>query len=215
MKVVCLDPGHGGSDPGALGPDGLRESDMTLDVCKRARTLLEQHPVTVVMTRDEDKFVGLAQRADYANAQAADAFISYHFNSAASPLAHGFEIFTTRGQNNSDKLATAIGKRHGVAFPGQKQRQDWADGDLDKEANFSVIRRADCPAVLVEGEFIHTTEGAAWIAAANNRQRMAKAVSDGVLDFLAISGTNPGLESTKPVLTLEQRVARLERLAGL
>lgn len=212
MYVVCLDAGHGGTDSGAVGPSGLKESDMTLDVCKRARDLLSPY-VKVIMTREtEGATISLTRRADYANENHANVFVSYHFNSADSKKANGFEIFSTRGQNNSDKLATAIFKRHSDLFPNQTKRQDWSDGDVDKEAGFSVIRRADCPAVLVEGEFIHTALGETWISLDNTRQLMAQAVAEGVLDFLAVS-KSPNTPSTP--LTLEQRIARIEDHLGL
>lgn len=212
MYVVCLDAGHGGTDSGAVGPSGLKESDMTLDVCKRARDLLSPY-VKVIMTREtEGATISLTRRADYANENRANVFVSYHFNSADSKKANGFEIFSTRGQNNSDKLATAIFKRHSDLFPNQTKRQDWSDGDVDKEAGFSVIRRADCPAVLVEGEFIHTALGETWISLDNTRQLMAQAVAEGVLDFLAVS-KSPNTPATP--LTLEQRIARIEDHLGL
>ena len=69
-----------------------------------------------------------------------------------------------------------------------------------KQANFTVIAKAACPAVLIEGEFIHTPAGEAFII--QNKQKMAHALADGVLAYLGLD--------TAPVLTLEQRVARLE-----
>ena len=207
MYVVCLDAGHGGTDSGAVGPSGLKESDMTLDVCKRARDLLSPY-VKVIMTRETaGATISLTRRANYANENKSDVFVSYHFNSAESKVAKGFEIFTTRGQNNPDKLASAIFEKHSNLFPDQVKRHDWSDGDADKEAGFSVIRRANCPATLVEGEFISNPLGEAWINVDHNRQLMAQAVADGVLDFLSIS-KNPNSYSAH--LTLEQRIARIE-----
>ena len=197
MKTVCLDPGHGGSDPGACGPM-LRESDQTLDVCLRAREILKPY-CNVIMTRTDDEYVGLTARAEISNRADADAFISYHFNSADNDSANGFEIFTTPAQNNSDKLAACIWSAHRKQLPEQRDRGL-------KEANFTVIRKVNtCPAVLVEGEFIHTAAGEAFIS--QNKQAMAHAVADGVLAYLGLD--------TAPVLTLEQRVARIEEDLGI
>lgn len=204
MKRVCLDAGHGGNDVGALGPSGLKESEMALDVCERAKIMLSPY-VEVVMTRSNDTFVSLTERADICNDEKCDIFISYHFNAATSMVANGWEIFTTHKDNNSDKLATCIGEAHAALFPTQNARQDWSDGDLDKEANFSVIRRANCPAVLMEGEFIHTTLGEALINDPSNREKMARAVADGSLKYLGLRPI-----TSKPALTLEERVAKLE-----
>lgn len=199
MKTVCLDPGHGGNDVGALTPNNHQEQYYSLDVCRRARDILAPY-CKVIMTRDrEDDYVGLTERAEYSNRNDADAFISYHFNSAENP-ADGFEIFTTPPDNNSDKLAAKIWSAHRKQFPSQKDRGI-------KQAKFTVISKAACPAVLVEGEFIHTLSGEAFAESAENRQKMAHAVADGVLAYF-------GLDS-KPALTLEQRVARIEKYLDL
>ena len=192
MKTVCLDPGHGGSDPGACGPT-LRESDQTLDVCLRAREILRPY-CNVIMTRTDDEYVGLTARAEFSNRNDSDVFISYHFNSADKDSANGFEIFTTPPENNSDKLAAKIWSAHRKQLPAQ-----WDRGL--KEANFTVIAKAACPAVLIEGEFIHTPAGEAFII--QNKQAMAHAVADGVLAYL-------GLDSS-PELTVEQRLDRIEK----
>ena len=204
MKRVCLDAGHGGNDVGALGPSGLKESEMALDVCERAKIMLAPQ-VEVVMTRSNDTFISLTERADICNAKDCDIFISYHFNAATSMTANGWEIFTTKKDNNSDKLATYIGEAHAALFPTQNARQDWSDGDLDKEADFSVIRRANCPAVLMEGEFIHTALGEALINDPSNREKMARAIADGSLKYLGLRPT-----TSTPTLTLEERVAKIE-----
>ena len=191
MKTVCLDPGHGGKDPGACGPM-LRESDQTLDVCLRAREILKPY-CNVIMTREDDEYVGLTARAEFSNRNDSDVFVSYHFNSADIDLASGFEIFTTTANNNSDKLAAKIWSAHRKQLPAQ-----WDRGL--KQVNFTVIKKANCPACLVEGEFIHTPAGEAFIV--QNKQKMAHAVADGVLAYLGLD--------TAPVLTLEQRVDRIE-----
>lgn len=207
MKI-CIDAGHGGADVGALGPTGLKESQMSLDVCERIKFMLAPF-VTVVMTRDHDSYLTLSQRAHICNVQDCDLFVSYHFNSATSQLANGWEIFTTKRDNNSDKLATCIGEAHAAEFPNQHARSDWSDGDIDKEANFAVIRLANCPAVLMEGEFIHNPLGEKFIEDPDNRDKMARAVANGVCKYLGLATPD------KPVLTLEERVSRIEKTLGL
>jgi len=170
----------------------LRESDQTLDVCLRAREILKPY-CNVIMTREDDEYVGLTARAEISNRADSNALISYHFNSADNDSANGFEIFTTPANNNSDKLAACIWSAHRKQLPTQRDRGL-------KEANFTVIKKANCPAVLVEGEFIHTPAGEAFII--QNKQKMAHAVADGVLAYLGLD--------TAPVLTLEQRVDRIE-----
>lgn len=199
MKTVCLDPGHGGSDPGCLTPSKKEEQFFALDVCRRARGILAPY-CNVIMTREsEDEYVGLTARADFSIRNDSDIFISYHFNSANTP-ANGFELFTTPPENNSDKLAACIWTAHRKQFPSQTDRGV-------KQANFTVIAKAACPAVLVEGEFIHTLSGEAFVESEENRQKMAHAVADGALAYL-------GLDSS-PELTLKQRVVRIENHLNL
>lgn len=185
--TVVLDPGHGGSDPGAVALSGLKESEMALDVCQRAQVLLNRY-VNCLLTRNDDKtFLSLAARPAFANKNHANVFVSYHFNSSARlDVPNAWEIFTTRGQNRSDRLATEIGLAHAARFPQQKHRSDFSDGDLDKEANHVVTRMTNCPSALMEGEFINTPHGEALIKDPANRHLMAEALAIGIFNFLKI-----------------------------
>ena len=189
--TAAIDAGHGGDDSGAINKaTGLKESDMALDVALRTERLLVPY-INVVLTRSDDTFISLSERPRIANRAGANVFYSYHFNGSSSPKTKSSsEIFTTRGQNNSDRLATCVMKRHDAQFSEvQTVRADWSDGDVDKEANFAVLRGTDHPAVLMEGEFIHTTHGAALIADPINRQKMAVAGAQGILDFFGVTHT--------------------------
>ena len=93
-KTIVLDPGHGGKDPGARGRRGTEEKDITLKVALRLRELLSKQPgVRVLMTRDQDVFVELEERAKFANRQEADLFVSIHVNSHPSRAVKGIEIY--------------------------------------------------------------------------------------------------------------------------
>ena len=96
LKVgrVVVDPGHGGHDPGATGPGGLREKDLVLSIAKRLKPLLEERLGTeVIMTRDDDRFIPLEERTAIANQHQADLFISIHGNSSRGRTATGAETF--------------------------------------------------------------------------------------------------------------------------
>jgi len=94
FKTIVLDPGHGGKDPGARGRRGTEEKDITLKVALRLRELLSKQPgVRVLMTRDQDVFVELEERAKFANRQEADLFVSIHVNSHPSRAVKGIEIY--------------------------------------------------------------------------------------------------------------------------
>ena len=217
-KTICLDAGHGGHDPGAVGPNGTNESERALDVCLRIRDMLRPH-FNVVMTRETDVFLSLSERPAISNAAGADLFISYHFNAADSPNTKlSWEVFTTPGQNNSDRFATYAGERHDVLFPNQSMRADMSDGDLDKEANFTVIKGTNCPSILFEGEFIHTEHGEKSINNPDHQQRRAYAMFQACLDYFgmpnpvdAATPPEPTLSDSERIEDLEKRVTQLER----
>jgi N-acetylmuramoyl-L-alanine amidase len=91
---VVIDAGHGGKDSGAIGPSGLMEKHVVLDIATRLRDLLRRDPQwRVTLTRDTDVFLPLEERTSIANAKAADLFVSIHANAAERPEAHGIETY--------------------------------------------------------------------------------------------------------------------------
>ncbi len=109
---VVLDPGHGGNDPGAIGPTGLRESVVNLDVARRvADRLATRYGIQVVLTRDRDVYVPLEDRAAHANAARAELFVSIHCNSAPNAEARGVSTYILDTQ--SDRVAARVTAREG------------------------------------------------------------------------------------------------------
>lgn len=145
MKIV-IDPGHGGRDPGAVGY-GLREKDIVLIISKNIREILlqEYEGVEVLMTREDDTFVELSDRAKMANDWGADYFMSVHVNAGKGT---GFESFIHSSQSFASVAAQNI--IHGEimkAMPGISDRGK-------KQANFAVLRETKMPAILTEVLFI-------------------------------------------------------------
>ncbi|MEZ0328821.1 MAG: N-acetylmuramoyl-L-alanine amidase [Dissulfuribacterales bacterium] len=94
VRRIVVDPGHGGKDPGAIGPTGLKEKDVTLKLAKKvAARLREELGAEVILTREKDIFVPLEQRTAIANAQKADLFVSIHTNAAPSSRLRGIETY--------------------------------------------------------------------------------------------------------------------------
>ena len=184
-RLICIDPGHGGPDPGAIGQRGTKEAEINLAFAQALAKELQALGLDVVMTRDgpsrlkADYKQDLAARPEVANAAKADIFVSIHCNSATTASAAGFEIYTTPGQNNSDKLATAIFDAW-KSMVSSLVRPDYSDGDPDKEANFAVIRGTKCPSCLVELAFISNPGEEANLNDAVWRQRGAQAIAEGV-----------------------------------
>ncbi len=106
VKVIVLDPGHGGKDPGAVGRGKLQEKVVNLNVCLHLKRMLEDElGVTVVMTRDDDRFVALRDRTKLANERKADLFLSVHTNAAKSRAATGIETYYLSTAQTSDARA--------------------------------------------------------------------------------------------------------------
>ncbi len=116
VRRVVLDPGHGGHDPGATGPTGLREKDVTLDIAHRAAPLIARElGVSTLLTRDTDEFVPLDERAARANAFQADLFVSIHCN--ASENGKGSGVMTFVLDESKDALGAQIAARENAATP--------------------------------------------------------------------------------------------------
>ena len=107
MPKICIDPGHGGKDPGATA-QGVNEKDIVLNVSTTLKQMLEKQSMQVIMTRTNDTFVELKERCNIANREKADVFVSIHCNSASSTQAHGFEIFHSIGSTKGNKLSADI-----------------------------------------------------------------------------------------------------------
>ena len=145
---ICIDPGHGGSDPGAVGC-GLKESAVVLDVGLKLRDLLKKVNLQVIMTRTTDTFVSLSGRTAYANSNGAHRFVSLHCN-AASVVATGIETYCITGATSSSngyKLASTIQQQMLAAWPLASRGV--------KKAGFYVLKYTSMPATLTEMGFIN------------------------------------------------------------
>ena len=188
MKVI-IDPGHTGRnvDPGAVnGTTGLQEADVALMISRLIENYLSTVGYEVKLTRTEWEQAetdDLSYRTTLANDWGADIFISLHCNSAANESAEGYEIWTSPGQTEGDRLATCIYKQIAAEFPDRVGRSDYSDGDPDKESRFYVLVHTDAPACLVEMAFISNDEEAALLADAAWQDRYARAIARGVTDY--------------------------------
>lgn len=126
-RRVVIDPGHGGSDPGAIGPTGLTEASVTLDVAQRvASRLADTWGVQVVLTRDRDTYVSLPDRAEHANDTQSDLFVSLHCNAANNTQARGVATFVL--DSASPRVAQRVTSREGEILTGDR----WSGGDLSR-----------------------------------------------------------------------------------
>jgi N-acetylmuramoyl-L-alanine amidase len=175
---VVIDPGHGGPDPGAVGINGLRETDVVLDVSLQVARLLQARGVQVLLTRTTEVDVDLPPRVALANSSGADVFVSLHANalSMARPDVNGIETFYFQG-GRSRSLAEAIQRELMAVSPGTPDRGA-------RPGRFFVIRRTVMPSALAEMGFVTGEIDNPRLADPNYRQRLAQAVAAGILSFL-------------------------------
>jgi len=110
FDCIVIDPGHGGRDPGAVGPDGTYEKDRALEIALLVRDILNirRPELQILMTRTTDCYVSLGARTRLANAMKADLFISIHCNAAENSSAHGFETFFLSNARTDDSRAVEM-----------------------------------------------------------------------------------------------------------
>ncbi|MGH9323693.1 MAG: N-acetylmuramoyl-L-alanine amidase family protein [Vicinamibacteria bacterium] len=174
MKI-CVDAGHGGADPGAIGlePSRLEEKDVTLAVAFLLEEELALRGHEIVMPRRQDRTLASLPRAEFANRFEADLFLSLHANAAASPRVEGMEVFHFPGSRAGREASASILNHMLAAFPGHENRGV-------KEADFTVLRETAMPAVLVEMEFLTNPAQLRFLADPKNQRGLARAIAEGV-----------------------------------
>jgi len=139
IDVIVIDPGHGGTDYGAIGPRGAREKNIALSIAKKlAKLIRKDKQFKVVMTRDRDKTVTLQQRADIANDAGADLFISIHANSSTKRYVRGWNVFFLAPAKNDSARAVAQFE-NSVFLKGRSALGEHQDYDTDTPFNDPVL----------------------------------------------------------------------------
>ena len=220
-KIIVIDPGHGGEDPGTENRAlGLTEKILTLDVAQRLKKLLETAGFKVVLTRTRDvalspnKILDLALRADFANREHADLFVSIHFN-AATKDTRGTEVFSyaPRTQRSTDSWGTHVDDS--VVEEAAANRLDhWntllaaslhrgllktlkTEDRGKKIAHWAVLRTLACPGALVEPAIITNEAEARRVAVPAFRQQIAEGLATGIQNYLAtLEALRPPAPST-------------------
>lgn len=174
--VVVVDPGHGGSDPGAIGVGGIQEADITLAIASQVASILDQQGVQAVLTRRDDRDVELEPRVQIAEQANANLFVSIHCNSIslARPDVNGLETYyySDAGSRLGQVIHRSIVQTMGMPDRGLRQ------------ARFYVIKNTSMPAVLVETGFVTGAEDARNFSNPQWRTRMAQAIARGILQYI-------------------------------
>jgi len=138
-KRIVIDPGHGGHDPGAVGPNKLYEKDVVLDIARKLKKILSADPnLEIFLTRDTDIFIPLEERTAIANSKNADLFVSVHANASPRPEAKGIETYLLNWTNDEEAMKVAA-RENRISLKKMKKMQKELDildiikGDLMRE----------------------------------------------------------------------------------
>jgi len=184
---IVLDAGHGGSDPGAIGPTGLKEKDITLAITLKVGSILVKNGVETVYTRTTDNISwstneaqNLQARCDISNKAKPNYFVSIHENSFSGPTASGIETYYFTGSLAGQKLAQAV-QTELVKATGKLDRK------IKTTSGLYVIKNVDATSILVETGFISNPEEEKLLATQAYQYTIAKAVATGILKTLGIT----------------------------
>ena len=175
-KLIVIDPGHGGRDPGAIGVTGLEEKRVNLEIAVQLERNLRQAGYNTCLTRKSDRFIPLVERAQLANLKQADLFISIHANSNPRATVHGTATYAHW---------YASKKNWALAWYVQSEmikRTSLADNGL-KAANFSVLRGAKMPAILVETAFLSHAQEEKLLNSVSFQSKAAAGIAAGVENY--------------------------------
>ena len=208
---IVLDAGHGGSDLGTVGRQGLLEKDVVLDIVARLGLLVRRQGAEVIYTRQDDSYVSLEKRAEIANLADADLFLSIHANSSDSPSARGVETYYTNTYSSANARS-----RESDETDASPQNINWTDVDIRakvrdshqfasniqralyamlapknpglrnrgvKEAQYVVLTGTMMPAVLAEISFVSSPADENHLQNASYRQQIALALYQGIERF--------------------------------
>ena len=173
--LIVLDPGHGGSDPGAIYAE-VNEKDVNLEVALKTAQLLKNEGYEVVMTRDSDEFIELSDRAVAANRYSSPVFVSIHCNASDNPESFGVETYNARDSKK--------GKAFGETIHKAVLKSAGADDRGTHERNFVVLRETACPAVLVEIGFLSNEEERNRLTDPAYQNKIAVGIAEGIINYM-------------------------------
>jgi len=186
-RRVCVDAGHGGSDPGAVA-DGLKEKDIVLDIADRLAVALCEQGIYMRQTRIDNSTWRNLERVMVANEYKADVFVSIHCNAATNKKARGFEVIHYPGSVRGKALATSVADALTEKITWIPKRKPSVKDytKLGRGENFylTVIRDTKMPAIIVEVAFITNKDGRASVDEGIERQKVAEAICLGIRKYL-------------------------------
>ena len=197
FALVVIDPGHGGQDSGTI-KNGIAEKNLTLDVAHRLERLLQERGIVVALTRADDTYVSLQDRAIMANNQPESVFVSIHFDEGGRSAATGIETYyAAHPASVPERIASWLPFLQRISSePPNLESQSLAAFIQDsliartqaanrgtRPQQFFVIANVRHPAVLVEGGFLTNKDEVLKLTNADYREQMAAGIADGILRY--------------------------------
>lgn len=181
-KIIAIDAGHGGGDPGAIGVTGTAEKEINLILAKKMKILLEEKGAMVVMTRTDDSVYSdikkeeLDHRAALVQKKDAELFLSIQCNAVPNPSLHGAQTFYYPGSENGEILAKCIQNRFVKTLK-----------NTDREAltlsSAYIMSKLEIPAIMVEVGFLSNAEEEALLNDDAYREKIVAAIYGGIVDY--------------------------------
>lgn len=187
--IVCVDPGHGGTDPGKVGINGQLEKDINLAIAKKLKTYLEASDVTVVLTRDKDmglyssgdahkKMADMRKRCQLIGEVKPDLVISIHQNSYHEEAIRGGQVFYYKTSVRGKKLAQILQERFDYVLGDANKRQAKAND------NYYLLLHVKEPIVIAECGFLSNREEAEKLETKEYQDRLAWTLHMGIMEYL-------------------------------
>ncbi|MFP4662220.1 MAG: N-acetylmuramoyl-L-alanine amidase [Halanaerobiales bacterium] len=175
--IIMIDAGHGGFDPGAIGPNGMQEKDLNLEIALKVEKLLKAAGCNVFLTRSDDTFISLKERVEIANEQKALLFVSIHINSSNSSYSEGTETFIAPAKV-TDSLPLAEFLQDEMLARLKRPNRGI------KRENFYVVKHTEMPSALVEIAFLSNPHEESLLGSDLFKKKAAEAISQGIIKYI-------------------------------
>ena len=188
-RLVILDAGHGGNDPGKISVDGTQEKDLNLEIAKKLKELLEQQDIEVIMTREEDrglydenasnkKAQDMKRRCELINKELPACVVSIHQNSYHEEPIHGAQVFYYETSKESQSLAEVI----------QQELIRFVDPENHRQAKandtYYLLKKTEAPVVIVECGFLSNWEENGKLKDESYQEQLVWAIHMGIMRYL-------------------------------
>ena len=188
-RLIMIDAGHGGNDPGKVGVDGVLEKDLNLQLAKKLKTLLEQQDMEVMLVREEDrglydenasnkKVQDMKRRCELINEEQPVCVVSIHQNSYHEESIHGAQVFYYSTSRESEKLAKVLQSELVRVAEPENTRQAKAND------TYYLLKKTEAPVVIVECGFLSNWADCAKLQDENYQDKLVWAIHMGILKYM-------------------------------